>query len=136
MVFFKSEPWLQREGDHHESFDDANNSFILSSSGWVYFKMILFDDLSNSSCVRVFWGLLPCDDDLSEDPKNALTMDFFFDGSRILKLPSRWCSLCLQNDLELKGSSWLFYDLYILIQPWYLRAWVSLIQIPFLDLLP
>ena len=95
MYSFKSDPWLQREGDRLESFDDASSSFILALLGWVYFKMLWFDDFFNSSGVRVFWGLLPFDDDLNGDPKNALIVELLFDCSKVLTLPySFWLQKC------------------------------------------
>lgn len=111
MAFFKSDPWLQRVEYQLQSFDDANDSFFISSLGWLYFKMLLFHDLFNSSRVRVFWGLLPCYDEVRKDPKNALTMEFFFDQYRVLTLYSRWwCSHCLQK--------WLGYERIFLIILW------------------
>ena len=136
IVFFKGDPWLQIEGDHLESFDDANNSFLLAFLGWVDFKMLWFVDLFNLSRGRVFCALLPCDDDLSEIPKNASSIDSFREQARVLILSSRWCSPCLQKALKMMGSSWCFDALDILLEPWSLRAWVSLVELPFLDLSP
>jgi len=33
MLFFKSDSWLQREGDHLEFFDDDDNVLDLASLG-------------------------------------------------------------------------------------------------------
>lgn len=111
MVFFKSHPELQTEGDHLKSFDDANISFILASFGWVYFKMLWFDDFFNSSRVKVsflvmmIWVRIPRM--LQLWASSLIDLGFWHFLSRW------WCSLYFQKCLE---NERIFLILWL---PWY-----------------
>lgn len=56
--------------------------YILTYSN-VDINILTSEDAPSTCC------LLEFDDDMSKDSKNALTMEFFFDQSRVLTLPLR-----------------------------------------------